>query len=159
MSIQINRSQHRRWPVSVMTLVCQDDGSVVEVENRFIGHFRPFNEDEVKAIRSEIFGDGTDEELDKRAEGRTTAEQAALETAFYERLMCGWEAVLDEAGQPVPFTPATFKDLAAGPDGHRVRRGLAKATLEIRFGIAPAKNVGTSPEPGPAASAGEVATS
>lgn len=158
MSIQINKTQHRRWPVSVKSLVCQDDGSVVEVENRFIGHFRPFNEEEVVAIRNQIFGEGTDEELEKLKEARTTAEQAALEAEFYARLMCGWEAVLDEDGEPVPYSDAACRGLAAGPDGARVRRGLSAAVLELRFGIAPAKNVETSPAPGPAASAGEVAT-
>jgi hypothetical protein len=159
MAFKVRKLKFRRWPVSLAQRECQDDGSVADVDARFIGQFKPFSEAEVMAIRTEVFGAGTDEEMAKDAEARTVAEQGGLEGDFYSRLMSGWEGVTDEADQPIVFSTKTLKDLCTGPDGTMVRRGLATAILEIRFGIAPAKNVATSPAAGPAPAAVEVATS
>lgn len=44
-----------------------------------------------------------------------------------------------------------------GPDGLALSAGLNAALSEIRFGVAPAKNLPTSPALGPAPAADEVA--
>ncbi len=159
MSFKVRKTQHRPWPITLVGQECQADGSVLEVTSRFIAWFKPFTEAEILDIRNEIFGAGSDEELKAARENRTLAKQAELDGEFFSRLLCGWEHVTDEDDQPLEFSPARAWALCAGPDGAIVRAALSDAVLQIRFGIAPAKNVATSPAPGPTPGAVEVVTS
>lgn len=159
MTYTVRKLDYRPWPVSVGILVCDDNGETTEVRQTFIAHFKPFTEEQVKAIREEIFGVGTDEELAARAEARCVADQGALEAQFLTRLVCGWSKLIDENDTPLTFSEAALIALATGMDGVPFRRGFNDAIVQIRFGIAPAKNVVTSPAPGPAPAADEVATS
>lgn len=158
MAFKVRKIQFRRWPVTLIGHECGDDGTVAEVNARFVGHFRPIDEAGVLALRAEVFGAGDDEDLAAAARARTVAAQAALEGEFYGRLMCGWEGVTGDDDQPLPWSEQAVQALCTGPDGPAARRALAAAVLEIRFGLAPAKNAVTSPAPGPTPGAGEVAT-
>lgn len=159
MALKIRKIDYRRWPVTVTLRSCGDDGAVTAEDVRFIGHFRALDEDAITAIRAEVFGVGSDDELRAVAEKRPAGEQARLEALFFCRLMCGWEAVLDEADRPIPYGDDALIALATGDDGPAIRRGLAGAVLELRLGVAPIKNAATSPAPGAASAAGEAATS
>lgn len=158
MALKIRKINYRRWPVTIDTRDCQDDGTIVEGKARFVVHFKPFTEAEVLALRNEIFGEGTDEALKARRDERPLAEQADLEARFLAGLVCGWEGVTDESGAPIPFSVAALTDAVTGADGFALRAALNAAVVEVRFGIAPAKNVETSPAPGPTPAAVEVAT-
>lgn len=153
MTFRVRKIDYRRWPVTVALQECQDDGTVVETEHKFIGHFKRFDEDRLLAWRATIFGEGTDADLAERARHRTIAEDGRLQARFYAGLMQGWEEVLDADGQPKPWSVAALVELATGEDGPAVRLGLSHAILEIRFGLAAQKNVSTSPAPGPSPAA------
>jgi hypothetical protein len=159
MTLRARKLAYRPWPVELKICECQADGSVTEVDHRFIGHFNPFTEAEFMGIRADVFGEKTDEEMAKDTADRTMAEQAALDAEFLSRLMCGWELVNDEADQPIVYSAAELKALVTGPDGPVIRRALSRAVTDIRFGIGALKNALTSLAPGPTPAAGEAPTS
>jgi hypothetical protein len=159
MAFKITKCINRRWPVTVTLRACQEDGTVVDVEQRFIGVFAPFSEVDYLAARIDLFGDENNPEVQAAAIRRSAAEQASLEARLIERFMRGWETVLDDDGNPVMFSSQKLYDLATGDDGPAVRRGLSIALGELRFGLAPAKNADASPEPGLSTVAGEAAIS
>jgi hypothetical protein len=155
MAFKIRNLQYRRWPVTIKLAECDAAGQVVETEQQFIGHFSAFTEADIVKARTEVFGEVSDEAMAKSAQERPLGEQGALDAEFYGRLMCGWEQLTDETGAELPFSRETLKTICTGPDGMAVRRGIGQAIVEIRFGVAPAKNAVTSPAPGPAAGPGE----
>jgi len=138
----------RRWPVVLTFHVCDDAGSVAEIEQSFIGHFAPFTEDQYLALRREIFGDETDESVRRRIADTPVAEFAHLEARFFARLLRGWSHVENDDGTPRPYSAAALDALVTGEDGAVVRAGLNRSLVELRFGMAPRKNAATSPSPG-----------
>lgn len=157
MAFRTRRLSYRPWPVTVTLQECGEDGAMVEVAEAFIGHFRPFTEQEMLDARRELFGDESSEEGKKRIAEMTVAEHGRLEALFFSRLMCGWGQVFDEQGSALAYSEAALAALVTGPDGPAVRRAINTALMEIRFGMAPAKNVATSPAPGPKPAADEAA--
>ncbi|WP_153117368.1 hypothetical protein [Rhodocyclus tenuis] len=157
MAFKIRQSTTRRWPVNVILRDCNAEGVVVEETHTFIGLWRSFGESDVVAARKAVFGEGTDEVLSESAKRRTVSEQAQLDADFISALLVGWEGVSDEDGNPVPYTPGALAELVVGPNGPELRRALNVAVLEIRFGMASAKNVSTSPIPGQETGMGEAA--
>lgn len=154
MSISIRKLKHRPWPVTVRLNVCGDDGTVVEVEQTFIGHFNPFTEADLKAI----FEDA-DKQFPLPADGGIPPlDQVLAKNAFvFRQLLCGWSEVTDEeTGEPIPYTAEALDAWVQGGDGLAVSTGFNAALSEIRFGLAPAKNSNTSPEVGQPRVAGEV---
>lgn len=159
MAFKVRKLDYRPWPVTVKCPECQPDGSVIMLDQRFIAHFEVFDEADLLALRSEIFGGKNEAERDELAKKRTSAEQAELEAQFLSRLVRGWEAVSDDAGRPIPFSRDAVRGLCLDKvDGPVFRQGLSQAGMEIRFGMAPAKNAEPSPAPGPSPSAGEAET-
>ena len=159
MALRITKVPYRRWPVTVALRSCDDAGEVTESDHRFVAHFTAFDEAGIDKARREVFGDGDDAALRLEAEKRTSPEQAALEAKYFCRLVCGWEAVTDDDGQPVTFSTEMLTALLTGEDGPAFRRAFNVAIVQLRMGVAPAKNVVTSPAPGPMQEAGEAATS
>ena len=155
MTFKIRKLQYRRWPVTIKLAECDAAGQVVEAEQQFIGHFNAFTEADIVKARTEVFGAISDEDLAKNSQGRPLHEQGALDAEFYGHLMCGWEQLVDEAGDAFQFSREALKAICTGPDGMAFRRGIGQAIVEIRFGIAPAKNAVTSPAPGPASGPSE----
>lgn len=146
---KIRKLNHRPWPVTVTALECDEaTGEVLAIEQKFIAHFKPFSESEFMKIRdaaqaSVPLPEGVD--VDSPPMEITLARNAAL----FARIICGWgPEVTDESGQPVPYSTEALSELVTGPDGIAFSAGLSQALMEVRFGIAPAKNSKTSPMPG-----------
>jgi hypothetical protein len=160
MKLKYRKLPYRPWPVTVKLQECDEDtGEVVDVPQTFIGHFRPFTEEDVLAKRLEIFGDETEPETTKRLGNMPVAEYAKLEARFFQWLMCGWSKMTDDADTEIPYTDAALFAFTTGEDGSLVRRALNTAANEIRYGWAPAKNSKPSPVPGPDSSEGAAPTS
>lgn len=161
MSFKVRKLDYRPWPVTVSLQECNEEtGDVIELDQRFIGHFRPHTEAEIQSIRRGIFGDESSDEGKARIANMHVDDYALLEARFFARLLCGWGAMFAEDGTtPLPYSEAALIALATRLDGPAVRRALNVATNEIRWGIAPLKNAKTSPVPGPKPDVDEVATS
>lgn len=155
MSITIRKINHRPWPVTVRIPVCDEaTGQVNELEQTFIAHWKAFSESTLKAIFEEA-----DRRFPPPAGGGTPPLDVALEknAHVFAQLLTGWSAVRDEAGNDIPYTEEALAGWVCGPDGLALSAGLNASLSEIRFGVAPAKNSPTSPAPGPAPAADEVA--
>ncbi len=158
MAFKVRKLDYRPWPVSVKFRECNETtGEVTEAPQVFIGHFVPFSEADIKRQRLEIFGDELDAGYKASLATMPSAEYAEKETQFFAGLMSGWSEVRDESGAEMPYSAAALRELTTGPDGPVVRRALNDAVVEIRFGLAPAKNSGASPAPGPSPAAVEAA--
>lgn len=158
MAFKIRKLDYRPWPVSVKFRECSEStGEVSDTPQVFIGHFRPFSEADIKRERLEIFGDEFADGYKASLASMPSSEYAEREAKFFAALMCGWAEVRDETGADIPFSAAALRDLATGPDGAVFRRGLNDAVVEIRFGLAPAKNSSASPAPGRSPAVGEAA--
>ena len=156
MGLTVRKVSVRRWPVTVKQFEVNDQGEVTEAANTFVAHFRPFSEEEFEALiaRAKAAHPAPDENL-------PTPILLRRNVLVFTGLMVGWgPEVRDENRQSVPFTPETLSALVTGPDGLAVSSGINKALFEIRYGVAPEKNVLTSPAPGHETAPGEaVATS
>lgn len=154
--LTFRKLDYRPWPVTVAVHVCDEaTGQVAEVEHRFIGHFIPFAEADLLALRLSIFGDEAEAGNKQRLADMPVADYERLEARFLGGLLRGWSQVADEHGAAVPYSAETLRELCTGHDGATFRRGFNRAVSEIRFGVAPAKNVETSPSPGPVPASGE----
>lgn len=150
MAFKVRKLPYRPWPVMPTLRECREDGSIVETTHSFVAHFRPFTEQEFGALRTEVFGAGSDEEITARSRTRTISEQAELEIQFFSGLIVGWAGVTGEDGQPIPFCVVSLCELLRGADGPEIRRALGNSLLELRLGLAPLKTASSSPAPGPA---------
>lgn len=154
--LKFRKLDYRPWPVFVTFLVCDEaTGAVAEAEQSFVAHFKPFTEDDLRTLRSSFFGDEAEAENKRRLADMPIADYAVLESGFFAALVCDWAQVTNEAGTPLPYSAETLRELCTGHDGATFRRGFNRAVSEIRFGVAPAKNVETSPSPGPVPASGE----
>lgn len=155
MAITIRKLNYRPWPVTVRLPVCDEaTGDTRHVEQTFILHFRPFLESEFAQLIEEA-----DLAYPQPADGKPLSMSALLDrdARVFTRVVCGWNAVMDEAGVPVPYSETGFAAWLTGPDGWVVNRGVSAAINELRLG-GTAKNAVTSLAPGPAPAAGEAST-
>ena len=164
MAFTVRKTAHRPWPVSITLLDSDDAGNVKEVVNTFVGHFRPFTEDEFDAAYKAAIAAYPVPERADVTDTEKTDEQTPIKivllrnAAIFSELMVGWGAeVRDEQGQSIPFSAAALTALVTGPDGLAVSRGINAAISQFRFGYAPAKNDLTSPAHGPTPGADEAA--
>ncbi len=157
MAFTVRRIAHRPWPVTVVLQEADaGTGEVREVKSTFIGHFRPFTEDEfeqiVKAAEAAVpapVGDDTPERLPLPLVLRRNA-------AIFSGVLTGWgPEVRDETGASIPYSAEALTAMVTGPDGRAVSVGFNEALAQIRYGVAPKNNDVTSPAPGHAP--GEVA--
>lgn len=153
MAFKIRKPAFRPWPVTVKLPACGADGQVVEIPQTFIGHFTTFSEADYTAIERELFGD-KDAQRERVLSPR---EQAELEAQLVFRLLTGWEGIFADDDAPLPFSAPALAELFTGPDGPLLRRAFGQSIFELRFGLAPAKNVATSPLPGLTPAPGEAA--
>lgn len=157
--LKFRKLDYRPWPVTVAFVTCDEDtGAVAELEQTFVAHFMCFAEADLLRIRREIFGDEANEVNQKRLADMPVAEYEQLEATFISNLVIGWSKVADEGGASVPYGAATLRAMCTGADGAAFRRGFNRAISQIRFGVAPAKNVETSPSPGPTPASVEAAS-
>lgn len=157
MAFKVRKIAFRRWPVAVTTHELDENDQPVEIVQHFIGHFLPFNEDDFLAARREVWGDVDDKALQEKINGSRLVDVARADAARFARLMCGWDKVSDVDGNPIPYSEQVLIEMCTGPEGPAFRAGINLAILELRMGMGPAKNVETSPVPGPRTSAGEAA--
>ena len=157
MSITIRKLKHRPWPVTIKRQICDEDGTVSEVENTFVAHWKPFTEDDLQGI----FDAAEQAVPAPKSPGSDQADVANLKlrevlarnALIFPQLIVGWgPEVLDEDGQPLTYSTEELAALITGPDGMAISAGLNTAMSEIRWGVAPAKNSSTSPTAGPAPS-------
>lgn len=150
---QVRKIFTRPWPVTVTQHVSDLEGSVTEATSTFIAHFKSFSESTLDALQK-------DAEARHPATGTDGAPRIGESMRRNAHVFCGvldgWgPEVVDEAGQPVPYSEDALRALIGGPDGVLVSAALFTALGQIRFGAAPAKNAKTSPPPGPTPGAGE----
>lgn len=150
--LKLRKLNYRPWPVGVTLQECLEaTGEVVEVRQTFVAHFRPFTEDEFMLAREAALAAVPPP---AGSEESSPPMQVVLRrnTVFFGALLCGWGAdVLDETGAPLPYSAEALTALVTGPDGIAVSAGVNQALLELRFGMAPQKNLRPSPAPGPIA--------
>jgi hypothetical protein len=176
MTYTVRQSNARKWPVHVKCLVGNDAGDVAEITRTFVAHFAPLSEKQYKAIHADAdlrFPLGTPKKAiptpvdDVRtlgepfeacsadadghaSDGRPDTDYLLARNAYiFGRVMIGWgPEVCDEDGQPIAFSVQALEEMVTGPDGLAVSAALNEALLQIRFGIAPQKNLSTSPASG-----------
>lgn len=172
MALKLRTLNYRPWPVTVKLQECDAAGNVVEVEQTFVVHWKPINEEGREALSNEMrrtFGpkvdaaepvEGKKPETPEPPERVTNAEVLNRNAWFFERRVMGWgPEVQDESGQPLQYSPEVLRNMLTGDDGYAFCAAFAEADSQIRYGIAPTKNSKTSPVPGDAPGAGEAATS
>lgn len=150
MGFIVRKPDFRPWPVTVRLHVSDDAGSVTLVEQTFVGHFMPFTEGEHAAISEEI-----DAAWPKPEDGKAIPRERILErnSAYFARLMTGWDGVHDDQGAALPFSAGALDALVTGPDGFAISEALFVAIAELRNGVAPIKNLLPSAAPGESSSA------
>ena len=134
----------RNWPVTVIFNDCDENGTVTETKQTFIAKFSAFTEKEFNAVNKAAL----------KKFPLADAPQAHHAHAISE-FVVGWNDVNDENKNPIPFSRETLNSMITGEDGHILARAFYQAIAEIRTGVAPAKNVETSPTPGPTPKPGE----
>ena len=156
MAFTVRKITHRPWPVTITLMEADAAGVVHEVKNTFVGHFRPFTEEEFEAVMKEsaLIVPAPDAQ-----EERLPMPVVLKRNAFiFSRLLVGWgPEVRDEHGASVPYSAEALSALVTGPDGRAVSIALNTALTQIRHGVAPEKNVETSPAPGQEICADEMA--
>lgn len=147
MSFRICKVNHRPWPVTITLLACDEAGDVTEEKHTFVGHFKPFTEEEFDDLVREAANEFP---ADEGGDGKQDIKNVLKRNAYvFCGLMVGWgKEVTDEYDEPIPFSGGHLRDLVTGKDGLAVSNGINQAVNQLRFGIAPAKNSKTSPEPG-----------
>lgn len=180
MSFTLRKLKYRPWPVTVKLLEGNEAGEVSESEFTFVLHFKPFSEAEFKdALEATEASEASEAEKalptnddkttvadaepvaatdSEKPVERPIAQLLEKNSKLFVRLTEGWGKVLTEDGSPAPYSPEALRALVRGPDGLAVSAGIHRALNELRFGIAPAKNLPTSAAPGPVPAAGEVVT-
>lgn len=155
MAFTIRRLPYRPWPVTVAQLVSDEAGEVQEVKQTFVAHFRPFTESEY-------------EQLEKDGEAKFPAPADAAgaplplilqrNAKLFTALIVGWgKEVQDESGKPIPFSAKTLDAMVTGEDGLPISAALHLALQQLRYGVAPEKNLPISAAPGPSAEPAEAA--
>ena len=164
MAFTVRKIAYRPWPITVTLMEADAAGVVHEVENTFIGHFGAFSEDEfekiMKASESAVPAPTVPgvEAMDVKDVPLPISVVLRRNAAIFSHVLVGWgQEVRDEHGASIPYSEETLFDLVTGPDGRAVSIGINAALAQIRFGVAPQKNVETSPAPGPETGAGETA--
>lgn len=159
MSFTVRRSAFRRWPISVALLEADAAGAVQESVSTFVGHFRPFSEADFDAAYKAAITQYPDPEGPAGSDESTPIKIVLQRNAaIFAALMVGWgDEVRDEQGQSIAYSAEALTALVTGPDGLAVSKGINAALGQFRFGVAPAKNALTSPEPGPTPGADEAA--
>jgi hypothetical protein len=166
MSFTLRQLKYRPWPVTVKLLEADETGEVSEHEFTFVLHFKPFSEAEFKAAFEASDAEkapAADAEAVPVADSEKPAGQPVAlllekNSKLFARLVDGWGKVLTEDGPPAPYSPEALQALVIGPDGLAVSAGIHRALNELRFGVAPAKNLPTSAAPGPSPAAAETVT-
>lgn len=149
----VKKIDYRPWPVTVVQRVCDTVGNVVESENTFVAHFKPFSEAEFVAIVDQV-----DADLNIELADRTLSDNLERNARLFPELIVGWgDEVRGEFGNPLPFTRDLLAEMVTGSDGLSISIAINKAIEEIRFGIGPRKNLTTSPQPGQTPALGEAA--
>lgn len=157
--LQYRKAGHRAWPVTVSLMVCAEEtGLVTRSDHSFIAHFTIFSESDYRAafaaakVAVPAPEGGDDDDLPLGVGLKRNAD-------LYSRLICGWgPEVVDPAGASVPYSVEALTEFVTGPDGMAISAGINSAITELRLGIAPAKNLQTSPSPGPTADEVEAKT-
>lgn len=173
MALIARKTKHRTWPVTVRQQACAEDGVVTEEGMTFIGYFKPFSEAQFAELLAEADkkfplpgtvtegaqadGDAVADEPDQVVKKLDFPDMLKRNAWLFPQLMCGWSRVQDEEGQDIPYTEAALQELLTGPDGMAISAALNEAVAEIRFGLAPRKNLKASPAPGLLPAAGEAA--
>lgn len=166
MSFTVRKIKHRPWPVTVKLLESNFAGEVVEREFDFVLHFNALSESEYKAIFDEL--NPSPENSPASAEPQPGVEAPAIDKSLaallannarvFARVICGWSKVLDEHGEPLPYSNEALTAIVTGTDGLAISSGIHSALQQLRFGVAPAKNSPTSAAPGQTTEPAEVST-
>lgn len=155
MAFRVRKIEHRPWPVAVKMLSGTPDGEVVETVATFVAHWRPFTEKEFADLLTEA-------EVTYPVSGDAPLTYGTLllrNAHLFSGLMVGWgPEVVDEAGQPIPFSREALVSMVTGPDGLALSAGIHASLYQLRHGFAPEKNSNASPVPGPDRSVGEAPT-
>lgn len=154
MSFTLRKLKHRPWPVTVKLLEADEAGEVKENEFTFVLHFKPFTEAEFKVAFEAVNAEQAPVDDGQKPVALLLEKNSKLFASLVE----GWGKVNDEAGNPVPYSPEALQALVTGPDGLAVSNAIQRALTELRFGVAPAKNLPTSAVPGPSPVAVEAVT-
>lgn len=171
MSFTLRKLKHRPWPVTVKLLEADEAGEVKENEFTFVLHFKPFTEAEFKVAFEAAHAEQAPPDAEKvlvaepvpvadseKPVDRPVALVLEKNSKLFARLVDGWGKVLTEDGPPAPYSPEALHALVTGPDGLAISAGILRALTELRFGVAPAKNLPTSAAPGPSPAAVEAVT-
>jgi hypothetical protein len=157
MGFKVRKTDYRAWPVTVRLQECDAAGNVAEIEQTFVAHFKPFSEAENAQIVAEI-----EQRYPPRAEGEPVnlSETLKRNAMYFGRVIVGWgPEVTDDSGVPLKFSQEALAQLITGPDGLAISAALSHAVGQLRYGIAPAKNLNASPSPGEASGVSEAETS
>lgn len=158
MSFTLRKLKYRPWPVTVKLLSSDDDGNVTETEFGFVAHFKPFSEAEIKALADRTIDSKEGLKEGEKKEERLIAEMLEKNYEFFSPLLEGWSKVANEAGEALAYHDETLRQMIIGPDGMAISVGFHNAIREVRFGVAPAKNLETSAAHGQATGAVEAVT-
>lgn len=158
--LKYRKAGHRAWPVDVTLQQCDEaTGEVTAVTIRFVVYFTLFSEDDYLAAVSAA-------EADLPQPDGETAEQLTWALALRRnahvlcKLVCGWgPKVVGDDDRPLQFSQEALTGLITGADGRAMSAGFMAALLQLRHGVAPAKNSQTSPSPGQGSGEVEAPTS
>lgn len=150
MAFKVRKTPYRAWPVTVRLLEGDAAGNVATLEQTFVAHFKPFSEAEyaeIVAAVEQLHPAAAREEKDGKAPNHAAA--LARNANFFGRVLVGWGSEVQDAdGNPLPFSQGALADLVTGPDGLAISGALVQAIGELRYGVAPEKNLKPSPAPG-----------
>lgn len=110
------------WPVIVA--LPQDGGTFGKYQ--FTVSMRVLSPVEYEAL----FNDAPDADEVKQKLSRVVE----LNVPIFERLITGWQGVLDREGNAVPYSPQKLAEEITGPRGPALSAGMWKAISEVRFG-------------------------
>lgn len=141
--IQSEANKTVTWPVVIETAV--NGGKTKPFE--FVGTFRLLSDDEKDAAAAsvaaaaEVAADSTPPADEAGAADDTKKSVAALSGEWKEgmidqimKIMTGWQGVVGEDDQPLPFTRDNLRAAARGPRGVALLRGINTAIGEISSG-------------------------
>ena len=158
----IRKAKSRPWPITFTLQEMDVDGNIVNIDQKFIGHFKPMSEGDWEKLHTEFYpplqpaADGETQFV--TAPARTLSEQLDIAASQFVRVFENWDKVADEDKNPIPYSPETLRALVTGRDGFAISAGIRKAISDIRYGAPTEKNSPTSPPSGQATASGEVST-
>lgn len=158
--LKYRKAGYRAWPVTVTLHLCDEaSGAVVEEKACFVAHFTHFSEaGYVAALERAKAAVPAPEGAD--GERLPIYLALARNAHLFAALMCGWGGeVVDDDGNPLPYSAEALAALVTGADGLAVSAGISNAIAQIRFGQAPEKNLNPSPSPGQGCGEGAAPTS